>query len=436
VVLFPLLCALAAPATAAATGRIVEARYPPSEKPGELVFGVTYRVWIPEGVTRIRGVIVHQHGCGKGACEGGKTAAEDLHWQALARKWDCVLLGPSFEQEDGQNCRLWCDPRNGSRARFLQAMGDLATKSGHPELVDAPWCLWGHSGGGFWASLMMASDPERIVAVWLRSGSAFLAWKKGEIPAPELREAVYEIPFVANPGAKEKDDARFNGAWTGTLEMFDAFRAQGAPAAFAPDPRTGHECGDSRYLAIPYFDACLAARLPAPGASSKTLRPVDSKSGWLAARLGDSAVPIARFPGDPKTASWLPDERVARAWSHYVRTGGGEDATPPLSPTNLKVVTSPDGTATLSWEAAADLESGLRQFVILRDGREIGRIPETPSGRLGRPLFQGLSYHDTPVAPTPAMSFVVAKPSGGAYQVKSINSVGLESPPSAPSRAN
>jgi hypothetical protein len=28
------------------------------------------------------------------------------------------------------------------------------------------------------------------------------------------------------------------------------------------DPNSGHDCGNSRYLAIPWFDACLAARLP------------------------------------------------------------------------------------------------------------------------------------------------------------------------------
>ena len=121
-----LLLTILAPFSAFGAGRIVEATYPPSEKPGELVYGVTFRAWIPDGVGRLRGLIVHQHGCGKGACQGGETAADDLHWQALAAKWGCALLGPSYHQEDGQNCRLWCDPRNGSRTRFLQALDDLA----------------------------------------------------------------------------------------------------------------------------------------------------------------------------------------------------------------------------------------------------------------------------------------------------------------------
>jgi hypothetical protein len=45
---------------------------------------VTYTLWIADGVAKLRGIIVHQHGCGSGACKGGATAAYDPHWQALA----------------------------------------------------------------------------------------------------------------------------------------------------------------------------------------------------------------------------------------------------------------------------------------------------------------------------------------------------------------
>src|SRR5437867_8266318 len=92
---------------------------------------------------------------------------------------------------------------------------------------------------------------------------------------------------MCNPGAKDKGDKRFDGAWTGSLAMFKAYRAKGAPIGFAPDPRTAHECGDSRYLAIPFFDACLAMRLPARDSTDQKLKPVDWKSAWLAEPLSD-----------------------------------------------------------------------------------------------------------------------------------------------------
>ena len=88
-------------------------RYEASTQPGELIFPVNYTIWIPQDVKTLRGVIVHQHGCGEGSCKSGLTGAYDLHWQALAKKHDCALLAPSYEQPDKADCQMWCDPRNG-----------------------------------------------------------------------------------------------------------------------------------------------------------------------------------------------------------------------------------------------------------------------------------------------------------------------------------
>jgi hypothetical protein len=124
-------CVLAIPATAQGAGRYVEVEYPPSAVPGELQVGVTYIMWIPEGVTRLRGVIVHQHGAGRNAAEHGATAAYDLHWQALAKKWDCVLLGPTYHVLNDAidttpgGAQLWFDPGMGSDKAFLRALEEL-----------------------------------------------------------------------------------------------------------------------------------------------------------------------------------------------------------------------------------------------------------------------------------------------------------------------
>lgn len=429
------LLALTLAGSAHANGKVHEVRYPAATKPGGLQLGVTYTVWIPDGVTRLRGVIVHQHGCGVGACKGGETAAYDLQWQALARKWDCALLGPSYHQAEKQNCRLWCDPRNGSSQTFLRALNELGVQSKHPELAEVPWCLWGHSGGGFWASLMQTKYPERIVAVWLRSGTAFSAWEKGDVPRPEITQAVYEVPVMCNPGLKEKDDKRFKGAWTGGLAMFRAYRAKGAPIGFAPDPSTAHECGDSRTLAIPFFDACLAQRLPAPGAKKQTLRPVDAKATWLAAPLSDKAEPAAKYAGKASEAVWLPNQAVAKAWEEYVSSGAVSDLTPPPAATKVKARVQPDGNIEITWDTTADLESGIRAFVIQRDGKDVAQLPKRPAGRFGRPLFQGLSYHDTPERPLPALRYIdaTARPGGRhEYRVIVVNGVRLKSAPSAP----
>lgn len=412
-----------------AAGRYLEVAYPPSTQPGELSLGVTYRMWLPDGMKTVRGVIVHQHGCGVGSRKGAEPGARDLHWQALCKKWDCALLMPSYQQEEKDNCRLWCDPRNGSHKTFLKALADLATQSAHPELERAPWCLWGHSGGGFWSSLMQTMYPERIVAIWFRSGTAFEYWEKGEIAKPDIPDAAMGIPMMCNPGAKEKGDKRFNAAWTGAMAMFKAYRARGAPIGFAPDPRTSHETGDSRYLAIPFFDACLALRLPEPGSTSRSLKPVDPSRSWLAPLLGEGARRAAEFSGNTAESVWLPNESFAGAWAQYVKTGATEDNTPPPAPKNVKAAANADGIE-VTWDAEADFESGLTAFIIRRDGADLAQHPEKPQNKFGRPLFQNMSYGDTPVAPLLDFRYTDKSAKPGEkheYRVITVNSAGLKS---------
>ncbi|QDV52394.1 hypothetical protein [Gimesia fumaroli] len=399
---------------------------PTDPKEGQLQIGVTYTLWIPEGLKEVRGIIVHQHGCGSGSCTGSVTAAHDLHWQELARKNNCALLGPSFHQAKEQNCRLWCDPRNGSNKVFIESLKKLAKHSGHPEVATAPWCLWGHSGGGFWSSLMQMEYPERIVAIWFQSGTAFGYWTAGEITAPTIPEAAMQIPMMANPGLKEKENKRFSRAWTGSLAMFKDYRAKGAPIGFAPDPKTGHETGDSRYLAIPFFNACLQMRLPEK--VGEPLKTIDVSEGWLAPlNSEETPVPFADYKGDKATAVWLPNKTVAMAWLDFVKTGATKDTTPPPAPTNVKVDSS---TGKITWTAPTDFESGLHSFIIERNGKQIGQLPEKPTNRFGRPLFQGMSYGDTPVLPLLKFQFVDKTAENGKqyqYRVKAVNTAGLQS---------
>jgi lysophospholipase L1-like esterase/pimeloyl-ACP methyl ester carboxylesterase len=390
-------------------GTIHQVQFPAMAKPGELRLSVDYYLWIPAETKRLRGVIVHQHGCGVGASLGGQTAADDLHWQALARRWDCALVGSCYEPREGVNCRSWCDPRNGSGERFLQALSHFASSTGHAELETVPWCLWGHSGGGFWASLMQVQHPERIVAIWLRSGTAFGYWTSGEIAAPEIPGAAYQVPVMGNPGLKEKDDARFHRAWDGLTAMQQAYREKGAFFEFAPDPRTGHECGDSRYLSIPFFDFWLEHRLPQPTASDQSLREVgDSQAAW--------------------------EKTMAAKLAEYVQTGAVTDNTPPPAPLKVTATRNDNGSVTVTWQAEADFESGIRSFIIERGDQRIGQLPEKPAGRFGRPLFQMMSYHDTPERPLLQMTFTDTNAPVGdlpTYRVRTVNSVELESEPTA-----
>jgi pimeloyl-ACP methyl ester carboxylesterase len=419
-------------------GKYLQVEYPPSTAPNQLQIGVTYTMWIPDEVARFRCVIVHQHGAGKNAAEHGGTAAYDLHWQALAKKWDCALLGPFYhvltDATDASpgGSELWFDPRRGSDKTFLKALDELSAQAKHPELATVPWALWGHSGGGIWSDVMATLYPDRVAAAFLRSGSFR---NRPDFPQPETPAAAYAVPVMGNAGVKEQD----RNAWITTLARTREYRSKGGPAGFAADPRTGHETGDSRYLAIPFLDACLAMRLPAKGSTSQNLKPVDVSKGWLAPFLGQTAVPTPSYKGNPLEAVWLPNEHVAKIWIEYVKNGTVADVTPPPPPFNVRVKSISGGGNEITWDAEADFESGIGGFFVMRDNRAIARLPRTTDLVLivyGRPLFQGLSYHDTPEGPAaaPEMRYldVSAKPGEKhTYSVLSINSAGVASEPSA-----
>jgi hypothetical protein len=407
-------------------------RYEASSRSGELVFPVNYTIWIPKDVKTLRGVIVHQHGCGEGSCKSGLTGAYDLHWQALAKKHDCALLAPAYEQPEKADCQMWCDPRNGSDAAFQKCLVDLGAKSGHPELAKVPWVLWGHSGGGHWAGGMVLLHPDRVAAAWLRSGVPLLKADpaRAGIKAHTVPDAALKVPVMCNLGTKEgvtvKDD-RFSGVWPANEVFFNAIRGKGGLIGVAVDPLSSHECGNQRYLAIIWLDACLGARLPkAPG---DPLQAMPTDKAWLGPILGGEAVPAGKYTGEPLKAAWLPNEALAKAWMEYVKDTKITDATPPPAPTNVRVRGNK-----LTWEAEADLESGLAAFVIERDGQVLATVPENGKNPFGRPIYQGLQYSDTPTQPLVPTEFTDTKAEPGkkhTYRVLAVNTVGLKSKPSA-----
>ncbi len=408
-------------------------RYDASVKPGELIFPVNYTVWIPPGVKAVRGVIVHQHGCGEGSCKSGLTGVFDLHWQALAKKHDCALLAPSYEQPEKADCQMWCDPRNGSDAAFQKGLADLGAKSGHPELARVPWALWGHSGGGHWAGGMVLLHPERVAAAWLRSGVPLLQANAArfEIKAHALPDAALTVPMMCNLGTKEGfsvKDGRFAGAWPANEAFFTAVRGRGGIIGVSIDPLTAHECGNQRYLAIPWLDACLTARLPSEAGAP--LKPMADASAWLAPLPAVGAAVIApvaaaQFTGAKEKSVWLPGESIAKAWTQYMKDTAVTDATPPPSPTNIRV----NGNE-LSWDAEADLESGIAHFLVERDGEVVATVPEQGKNPFGRPIFQNLQYSDTPSQPLVAMRFTDTKAEAGKqyrYRIIAVNTAGLRS---------
>lgn len=403
-------------------------RYEASKQAGELIFPVKYTMWVPPGLKTLRGLIVHQHGCGEGSCKSGLTGAWDLHWQALAKKHGCALISPSYEQPQKAQCQMWCDPRNGSDAAFRKALADLGKKSGHSELETVPWALWGHSGGGHWAGGMTLLHPEKVAASWLRSGVPLVKVNPDRPTIKhyaDISEKALQVPIMCNPGTKEgvtDKKGKFARVWPANEIFLSMMRAKGALVGVSIDPLTAHECGNSRYMAIAWLDSCLTLRLP--DSSGGKLKAMPKNDVYMAGFLDKKAVPETEYSGDKTKASWLHSKAIAKSWEHFVRDTAIPDETAPPAPKNIQVNGSE-----IHWDADADLESGIAHFVIERDGKFLAKV-EGPKNRFGRQLFQGLQYSDTPAYPLVEMKFIDTKQEAGkshTYKVVSVNTLGLKS---------
>jgi len=120
------------------------------------------------------------------------------------------------------------------------------------------------------------------------------------------------------------------------------------------------------------------------------------------------------------------DSSASRLTRAPVTSAATRATAPPTAPFILKATSKTDGTE-ITWDAEADFESGIQQFIVIRDGQELAKVPEKPIGKFGRPLFQSMTYHDTPSQPMPEMHYLDASAKPGethTYSIITVNGVG------------
>ena len=112
------------------------------------------------------------------------------------------------------------------------------------------------------------------------------------------------------------------------------------------------------------------------------------------------------------------------------------DTSTPPAPVNVRVKADASHGNEIKWDTEVDMISGLGGFIVLRDGQGIARLPtQPPEAVYGRPLFQGLSYHDTPIAPLPQMVHVDTSAKAGVKHVYTLIALSSAGVPSVPSSA-
>jgi pimeloyl-ACP methyl ester carboxylesterase len=392
---------------------------------GGLIANEGYFCWVPESVTTYRCIIVHQHGCTRE--RDASQMMSDVQWTTLAKKWHAPFIACSLTT--GSNCGNWTNCNNGSGNTFLAALDSLARRTGHPEISNIPWALWGHSGGSAWISGMTAKYPQRVTVAIAQSCGSDIS----NVPA------ALKVPVLQHNGKKDicNNDTYFGnarakgGLWAHAINPFPMWvnggRCPNNPSGLCWDTTMyGHAPRDLRMICIPWMDIAMASRLP-DKAGDSVLKAMDTTNAWLGDTTTRAIASYATFTGNKLRACWLPNERWARMWQEYMATGTQKDSTPPPAPNNL-TGTYNNGQIVLKWDADADMETGIKTFIIYRNGSLLQKMswPNAPTTLFtSEKGFQRWDDGDQPnPTPAPNMTFTDNNLSATAtytYEVSTVN---------------
>ena len=318
-----------------------------------------YGVYLPGGTDPLQGVLILQHGCTME--QFGITRPYDLQYQAIAKKWKLAILETALHGD----CHIWKEPDSGSGAAIFKVMEQIASFTGRPELKGVPWLLWGHSGGGYWVLAMLRDYPERILAI----ASYSAAWD----PQWEYTANAAKVPLLLRHAGANDGLPEFL-CWETAENTFHTLRQMDAPVMIAHNENQNHNFSYLRYMVIPFFEATLKKRLPIDG--SHTLRDIDRNDTWLGDTLSHEVYRELDYTGNKSSMCLFLDESTARNWQEFVSTGTVADKTPPPAPRDVRVARCADKLE-VTWEADADIESGILKFNIYKDGILVGVLPES-----------------------------------------------------------
>jgi pimeloyl-ACP methyl ester carboxylesterase len=388
-------------------GKLLNVIVPPSG--GDRFQHAEFSCWLPEVKGPLKAIIIHQHGCTNASPDKHPPVTMDFHWRALARKHGCALLAPMYHVAGG--CDEWNDPDSGSERALLAALGEISQGSGHAELKDAPWVLWGHSGGSSWSAQMIVRHPGRVLAASFRGGC------HKQFGAPEFRAKfapiARELPLLFVWGKRETvPTSSHYVSWEPMNAMFREMRSQGGMVGRLMDPLSEHGCDDSRLVVIPFFDAVLTARL----ADQKLPGALVDMASLQDRELNDAS------RHDPKLA-WLPNAGLAKLWREFSEKGTLQPVKPKLAAPKLTAVRDAAGMVQLNWNVVPARDGGVRTLRIQRDGMLWKELGVKPGARIA-------TSRDAPPEGLRALGISDESKGAHVYTVTFLDVAGNESPAS------
>jgi poly(hydroxyalkanoate) depolymerase family esterase len=144
--------------------------------------------WVPEDLPPNAPVVVVLHGCFASAT----VYDDETGWTALADRWNVALVFPEqIHANNPTKCFSWEKPEDHTRgqgeALSVKQMVDWmhANRDTNPQRV----YVTGHSGGGAFTSVMLATYPDVFKAGAVVAGAPYKCGKEGAIafdPNPQM----------------------------------------------------------------------------------------------------------------------------------------------------------------------------------------------------------------------------------------------------------
>lgn len=269
---------------------------------------VKFDLWMPEGIGTARGIVVMTgHGSGEGLYKHPEM-------RKIARELRLALF--KFVGNPMQR-GFW------PRSLLYDRLQHFAQESQHPELVNAPLFLYGHSNGTGFSAIFPATEGARVWGwVSMRPGTTFQVYQPGGAQVPGMVIFGEDDGFFARPSKEEN------------MAVVQAMRQKHhALWHYAVEPKTGHGPGEKTWpLVFSFLRHSFAARVPAEADAAKgpvKLNTLAVECGhlgqnWDAKAGGYQTLPIAlfaTFKGDKATASWLLNAAYAADWQAFQRDG-------------------------------------------------------------------------------------------------------------------
>ena len=258
------------------------------------------RLWLPQGLTTVRGILVVSNGSGGDTRDWCREAwyGEFLHLHGFA------FLGAKGFTSHVESLEV-----------MQHALREIATRSKHPELINVPYVSTGFSAGGGYASRLLVEVPDRVIAsvpVSARLNFTGITPSAGSLGTPACiisGELETNFPSVVEP-------------------VLAALRPRGALFGWMTVQNGGHSRYGQEVLAMPLLDAAVRLRYPADADVRNgpvKLTAIAPAAGWVADNTTwksglTSIAPATQFKGDVGTSSWLLSEDIAfiyRAYTTY-----------------------------------------------------------------------------------------------------------------------